>query len=80
MKKLKLYGLDQTPQNFVESYMSCHKQTTGVNSHRWSELLVKYGTAQGSVLGPLIFILYVNDIFELMEKDNSIDGIPDHAT
>ena len=37
-----------------------------------SELPVKYGTAQGSILGQLIVILYVNDIFELMEKDNSI--------
>ena len=72
MEKLKLYGLDQTPQHFVKSYMSCRKQTTVINGHHSSELPVTYGTAQGSILGPLIFILYVNDIFELMEKDNSI--------
>ena len=70
MEKLKLYGHDQTPQNFVKSYMSCYKQTPIVNGHNSAELPVTYGTLQGSILDPLIFILYVNDIFKFIEKDN----------
>ena len=72
MEKLKLYGLDETPLNFVKSYMSCRKQTTTVNGFSSPQLPVTYGTAQGSILGPLIFILYVNDIFETLEEKNSV--------
>ena len=43
-----------------------------VNGYNSGQMPVTYGTAQGSILGPLIFILYVNDIFESLDQDNSV--------
>ena len=71
-EKLKLYGFDENLLNFVENYMSCRKQTTTVNGHTSQQLPVTYGTAQGSILGPLIFILYVNDIFNELDQQDSV--------
>ena len=71
-KKLEMYGLDIMPQKFMREYMSCREQTTIVNGHTSPEAQVTYGTAQGSILGPLIFILYVNDIFKTVNAENSI--------
>ena len=72
IEKLKLYGLDENPLNFMTNYMSCRAQKTIVNGHMSQQLPVTYGTAQGSILGPLIFILYVNDIFEMLDHESSV--------
>ena len=52
--------------------MSCREHNTTVSGHKSSNVPVIYGTAQGSILGPLIFILYVNDIFAAIKRDTSI--------
>ena len=70
--KFDLYGLASTSQNFMFEYMSCRKHNTTVNGCKSSNAPVTYGTAQGSILGPLIFILYVNDIFATLNQDSSI--------
>ena len=56
----------------MSNYMSNRVQTTTINGHISSPAKVTYGTAQGSILGPLIFILYVNDIFKSLIPDTSI--------
>ena len=71
-EKLDLYGLDNISQKFMLQYMSSRKHSTTIKGFESSNAPVTYGTAQGSILGPLIFILYVNDVFECMDKDNSI--------
>ena len=71
-EKLDLYGLDNTSQKFMLEYMSCRKHNTTVDGRKSANAPVTYGTAQGSILGPLIFILYVNDIFTTINQDNSI--------
>ena len=70
--KLKLYGIDNTSLKLMVNYMSCCKQTTVVNGHVFTQAQVTYGTAQGSLLGPLIFILYVNNLFDYIKCDSSI--------
>ena len=69
--KLILYGLDGTSQKLMLEYMSCRKHITTINGFNSAEAPVTHGTAQGSILGPLIFILYVNDIFTSLNQDSS---------
>ena len=71
-KKLEMYGLEQNVQKFMINYMSNRKQQTTVNGFCSPQEKITYGTAQGSILGPLIFILYVNDIFNSIDPEASI--------
>ena len=70
--KLQLYGFDENSLKFMESYMSNRVQKTVVNGHTSTPAQVTYGTAQGSILGPLLFILYVNDVFNSLNADISV--------
>ena len=58
-QKLSLYGLECKPVEFFKSYMGNRRQKTKVNGFTSNVAQVTCGTAQGSILGPLIFILYI---------------------
>ena len=62
--KLEHYGIRGTCLEWFRSYLENRKQYTIVNGTKSSAERVEYGVPQGSVLGPLLFLIYTNDIAE----------------
>ena len=60
LTKLHLYRVSDP--SWFESYLSGRQQFVSIDSQRSDSLLIKQGLPQGSVLGPTLFLLFVNDI------------------
>ena len=75
--KLKAYGLDSESSSFLKSYLTEQFQHTRIGDtfSDWESVIP--GVPQGSIVGPLLFDIFMNDNFFYREKSDLFNHVDD---
>ena len=77
LKKLRKLGIEENAVSWIGSSLTDRKQTTKFKNYKSHEETVSSGIPQGSILGPLLFLCYTNDIHEVFGEEYKVAAYAD---
>ncbi|KAK3101622.1 hypothetical protein FSP39_004953 [Pinctada imbricata] len=79
LRKLEAYGLSGDSLQLIHSYLSNRRQQVKIGNSlsRWAD--IHKGVPQGSILGPLLFNVFINDIFYFIDKSTLYNYADDNT-
>ena len=70
--KIERYGITENVHGWIKSFLTGRTQCVSINNVYSEPAAVTSGIPQGSVLGPILFVININDMLEVVDKDSQV--------